>query len=170
MIDKVELAERVKLGEAWLDQHYPGWYKAIDLGTLELSSCNLCVLGQVWSGYIPPEERNQLVAQIVSKPVYSYLADDPARQLRMASGADGFEAMIRVHSAGFQMGVLGFTLRGEDIDDSDYTSLFSPSEKVFATLTDLWTEVIIQRRMADHPDVVEEASRLCRIERELSPA
>ena len=39
--------ERVERGAALLDEHAPGWENVIDLKTLNLSSCEACVCGQV---------------------------------------------------------------------------------------------------------------------------
>lgn len=36
---------------ALLDVAIPGWHSSIDLKTLSLSSCNRCVLGQVYGYY-----------------------------------------------------------------------------------------------------------------------
>jgi hypothetical protein len=44
------VAERVARGVAKMDQHYPGWWRKIDCGTLNIMSpCN-CILGQVNPG------------------------------------------------------------------------------------------------------------------------
>lgn len=40
--------ERVARGAALLDRKRPGWFERIDVGTLKLSSCTHCVLGQLW--------------------------------------------------------------------------------------------------------------------------
>lgn len=44
-------AERVAAGAAWLDDHDPDWYDRIDLDTLALADCGLCVLGQAFGDY-----------------------------------------------------------------------------------------------------------------------
>ncbi len=35
---------------AWLDVRYPGWHEKIDLDTLDLNDCELCVGGQMFPG------------------------------------------------------------------------------------------------------------------------
>lgn len=40
-------AEAVANGAQLLDEKMPGWYRLIDLGTLELFSCAACVCGQL---------------------------------------------------------------------------------------------------------------------------
>lgn len=45
-------AERVARGAALLDEKRPGWFRAVDLDGLELSSCEACVLGQLFGGYV----------------------------------------------------------------------------------------------------------------------
>ena len=45
------LSQRVERGIAHLDQHWPGWERHIDLGSLDIkSSCN-CVIGQLCGSY-----------------------------------------------------------------------------------------------------------------------
>src|SRR5687768_423496 len=39
-------AKKVAAGAAWLDENFPGWEREIDLGTLDLRSCDACVCGQ----------------------------------------------------------------------------------------------------------------------------
>lgn len=41
------IPERVAQGAAWLDEHYPGWERHIDLTRLDLSDPCRCVLGQL---------------------------------------------------------------------------------------------------------------------------
>ena len=43
--------ERVARGAALLDEKMPGWYKRIDLGSLHMSSCHACILGQLYTEY-----------------------------------------------------------------------------------------------------------------------
>jgi len=43
--------ERVGNGMALLDAKRPGWYKEVDLKTLNIDSCDKCVLGQLYGGY-----------------------------------------------------------------------------------------------------------------------
>jgi hypothetical protein len=45
------IAERVAAGAAFLDEHEPGWWKRIDLPSLDLSDCEDCVLGQLLGCY-----------------------------------------------------------------------------------------------------------------------
>jgi hypothetical protein len=42
------IAERVAKGAALLDEKRPGWDAAIDLAVLDLESCRLCVIGQLF--------------------------------------------------------------------------------------------------------------------------
>jgi hypothetical protein len=48
----VAVTHYVKRGIKLLDQAKPGWWRPgkIDLGRLDLSSCSLCVLGQLYNG------------------------------------------------------------------------------------------------------------------------
>lgn len=38
--------KEVLAGSAWLDENFPGWEREIDLGTLDLMSCEDCICGQ----------------------------------------------------------------------------------------------------------------------------
>jgi len=42
------IARRVAKGAALLDEKRPGWDAAIDLAALDLGSCHLCVVGQLF--------------------------------------------------------------------------------------------------------------------------
>jgi hypothetical protein len=44
-------------GAALLDQKYPRWYNAINLGTLHMASSEFCVLGQTHGSYTAGAER-----------------------------------------------------------------------------------------------------------------
>jgi hypothetical protein len=46
------IAERVRAGAAWLDEHEPGWVDRINLDRLDLSSQCRCVLGQLDGDYL----------------------------------------------------------------------------------------------------------------------
>jgi hypothetical protein len=46
-----DYAERVARGAALLDGRRPGWAEAVDLDELELSSCQYCVLGQLYGDF-----------------------------------------------------------------------------------------------------------------------
>lgn len=50
MLTLDEARERVARGAAHLDQMRPGWHAEVDTGTLTLSSCTQCVLGQLFGG------------------------------------------------------------------------------------------------------------------------
>lgn len=39
-------AKEVAAGAEWLDSNCPGWEREIDLGSLDISDCANCVLGQ----------------------------------------------------------------------------------------------------------------------------
>ena len=41
------IAERVAAGAAFLDERKPGWWKRINLDTLDIYSCTACVIGQL---------------------------------------------------------------------------------------------------------------------------
>ena len=39
-------------GAAFLDEHVPGWRTRIDLSTLDLESCENCILGQLFDDFM----------------------------------------------------------------------------------------------------------------------
>jgi hypothetical protein len=47
----MSVKERVERGAKLLDEHRPGWELKIDLQALDLSSCDRCVLGQIYGSY-----------------------------------------------------------------------------------------------------------------------
>lgn len=38
--------KEVIAGSQWLDENFPGWEREIDLGELDITDCEVCVLGQ----------------------------------------------------------------------------------------------------------------------------
>ncbi len=44
-------AERVKAGAALLDRKRPGWANKVVAGTLDMSECDRCVLGQIFGDF-----------------------------------------------------------------------------------------------------------------------
>jgi hypothetical protein len=132
--------QAVQNGAAWLDLTYPGWYRNIDLSILDVSRCNVCVLGQVYTGHIPDGERNAVLAQAMltmSPHVYpmGYTVLSARHELSAAE----------LHSMGFLGVMVGCGL--PECDDCD------PGRPTYAELTDAWTTLIIGRRLNDHPDV-----------------
>lgn len=45
------LEERVDRGARFLDEKEPGWWDKIDLETLNMKNCYLCILGQLTGDY-----------------------------------------------------------------------------------------------------------------------
>lgn len=46
-----EATQHVMVGAGLLDQHYPGWARRIDIGTLRLASADHCICGQLGNGH-----------------------------------------------------------------------------------------------------------------------
>lgn len=129
------IKERVARGAGWLDQRYPDWWNKIDLGTLEVSNCHMCVLGQVYTGCIPTRERNQILAQVLGRTPQQVTLDS-------IPGYDVLSAYYELGELAIGLGfAIGWPLR-----------FFSPKEE-YAALTDEWTRVIISRRLEAHPDI-----------------
>lgn len=45
-------ALRVRAGIALLDEKVPGWHERIDLDRFAMNSCDRCVLGQLFGGFV----------------------------------------------------------------------------------------------------------------------
>lgn len=151
MTDTVEA--RVARGAAWLDEKYPGWYSKIDLSVLDISDCYQCVLGQVYTGCIPAEERGQLTAQVAKA-----WADSSGRSESYWEAAisrwGGYSILNELHAllnSGRPYGFLAQRSSDYDPDETegDYQALLGD----YQALLDEWTRVIIQRRLDEHPDV-----------------
>lgn len=149
MIDTIEA--RVARGAEWLDLNYPTWWKAIDLSTLAVSSCHLCVLGQVYSGCIGVGEQDQILAQVLDRQV-------PVVRGTMRETIDngtfgGFNVLAEYHDLLGYTSVLGFATSWETYLNADGIAMSAGDE--FTLLTDEWTRVIISRRMHEPTEVSE---------------
>lgn len=49
---ELTIEQRVAAGAAWLDENRPDWMDRIFLNSLDVSDCTLCVLGQVYGGWM----------------------------------------------------------------------------------------------------------------------
>ena len=147
--------QAVEAGAAWLDLTYPGWYRSIDLGILDVGKCDVCVLGQVYTGCIPEGERGEILAQV-------------RETVQVMWTPYGYNILVALHRLSItEIEAMGFvrlvSITCECVDDCTC----SPT---FAELTDAWTRLIIQRRLNDHPDVRMEHSTLNAIEPERAAA
>lgn len=141
----ISVAERVAHGAAWLDERYPGWVDAIDLGKLNVASCHACVLGQVYTGHIPTHEQDQILAQVLehmAERVSGFEARTFADSIR-TSVSGGFNVLYEKYQLKDLSAALGFSLDWEDLG-------YRSTTEQFAALTDEWTRVIISRRLAAH--------------------
>jgi hypothetical protein len=142
-----KIADRVAAGADWLDEKYPGWFNSIDLGTLEISNCYRCVLGQVYSGHIPEAERNQLIAQVVEMMNSGGTDVDRYDWETAVPKWGGFSIIAdanRLFDGGMKMGFAA------DWDDLDYQR---DQGTQYVQLLDEWTRVILERRLRAHPDL-----------------
>ena len=78
---------RIKRGIELLDQHKRGWRDKINLRTLDLGSCEHCVLGLVFEDDIPPSPAGSyenagngytVGKKIMGIPKYAFDADEPS--------------------------------------------------------------------------------------------
>ena len=49
---KSPLKNKVKLGAKKLDTYYPGWYRQINTGRLDMGNVCKCILGQLYTHYL----------------------------------------------------------------------------------------------------------------------
>lgn len=142
-------ATRVARGAAWLDTHYPNWWKTIDLGTLNVASCTRCVLGQVFTGTIPADEQDQILAQVIVQPgTFQYgTSMAEARRMVKAGTWSGFVSLVDMHSLTFFTSAMGFAagemfdpVTGEDVE----------AREQFELLNAEWTRLIIERRINEN--------------------
>jgi|SRR5687767_3155980 len=149
--------DRVAQGAAWLDIRYPGWFNGIDLSILDLADCHQCVLGQVYTGCIPTEERNQLLAQVVTGH-----AKKTGRSVHYWAEAisywGGYNVLHDFHE--LPRGGRDHGFHADVQYDEDTLDYYKASEADYAALLDEWTKVIIERRLAQHPDVLALTVRL----------
>lgn len=83
-MSELTIEQRVAAGVAWLDENRSGWIDLVNLDTLDLSSCTLCVLGQLFGEY---ED-----APLAAKYTPDLASTGPAR-------SRGFEVAYRTASA-----------------------------------------------------------------------
>lgn len=124
MFEEYQLA--VKKGAYWLDEVYPSWFEAINLESLDLSTANSCVLGQLVSKDDPDcfgfFTMTKWLAEGIANSKSEYKS--PLYQRHVV---DEF-----MHDNGFNI--------NEDValDDID-------EESVFGMLTDLWAQEVERR-------------------------
>lgn len=152
------ITERVQRGAEWLDVKYPGWHDKIDLSILDMGSCNMCVLGQVYTGVIPASERGQVLAQVLDKmgDVYHDLdADELAvwhmeYQENLNDGTfGGYNIVVDFHELDGGGEQHGFVTMDFAYDEQlTVEQLQAAQDAEYALLLDEWTKTIISRRMA----------------------
>lgn len=136
MTETVEV--QVARGAAWLDEHYPDWWKAVDLAVLDVSQCDVCVLGQVYTGYIPVQERDQILAQVLEKTYLHPMQRDY-----------GFNILSHLHDLDwFTSAKLGFSVDSALSFCTETCTEECPGDHGYPELTDEWTRVVIGRRLA----------------------
>ena len=144
--------QRVQAGSAWLDVNYPGWWKTIDLVDLDLSTCRYCVLGQVWTGHIPAEERRQLLAQVIRASEQADCWSGVNLDTVAIKVGNGYTWLRQVHKlTPLDTTRMGFALSGDEAPMG-----FDRTRAAWDGLGDEWVRVIIGRRLASEPRLVEE--------------
>lgn len=148
-----DVADRVARGAAWLDEKYPQWFSKIDLSILDLGNCTQCVLGQVYTGVIPPAEQGQVLAQTISMVTDGW--PDAAEweedyRLQVASGQfGGYQILTDFHELPEDGEWHGFVARADRSGGTDPETL-AAEEAEYQELLEAWTKVILSRRLAFH--------------------
>lgn len=142
----ISIAERVAAGAAWLDEHYPTWWEKIEISTLNVASCHHCVLGQVYTGCIPADEQDQVLAQaILTLP---WAERRVAREAINSGDWGGFNTLIEYHGLLYSSAELGFSTAMFGWFDRNGVVVSMAAE--MAMLTDEWTRLVISRRLAPY--------------------
>jgi hypothetical protein len=114
---------RVKRGARWLDEHWPDWWREVDLSTLNLASSCDCVLGQLGRDYTAVANHFSLV-----------LSED---ERDLVDGFNLFEQWV--------MPNLGL----DDVDMQNFGFEYAPWEGVtYENLQEAWADAITERRLA----------------------
>lgn len=159
----------VAQGAAWLDATYPGWIDSIDLAALNLSDCQTCIMGQVWHGHIPAEERTELFAQILDAATPNVYDRDVNNGFVALQALNGFVP----GRSNDTMAKMGFFAVSCNITTHEHLRVFDEwgyatcgCVPTYAQLLDAWTLLILRRRIAAHPDLAELGSDIYEIEKE----
>lgn len=147
------LKARVLEGAAWLDETYPGWWKSIDLGLLDMADGCACVLGQVFSG-LPAQEQDRIVNVLAKRLAFLGGFDSVQTWEVRVRYDNGFANMVRLHNLPAMGMGYGFVA-------------LTPLD--LAKLLDEWTQLIISYRMQAQPDI-DELIEAIRADRELVAA
>lgn len=142
-------AARVARGARWLDAHYPNWWKTIDLGTLNVASCKRCVLGQVFTGTIPADEQDQILAQVIANPSSFQHGTSMSLAHKMVKDGtwNGFISLVQMHNLSFFTSLMGFAA-GQMFDPVTGDELLASEQ--FDLLNAEWTRLIIERRINEN--------------------
>lgn len=142
-----DLRDRVARGAAWLDEKYPDWFHKIDLSILNMADCTQCVLGQVYTGVIPPSEQGQVLAQAIMAVTSGYPdSDEWAQDYRdeVTQGHfGGYQILTDFHELPQDGEWHGFVALADGRDDAE-------SARQYGVLLEAWTQVILSRRLAFH--------------------
>lgn len=77
-MSKLTIEQRVAAGAAWLDENRPDWLGRIFLESLDVSSCTLCVLGQVYGDWTEAPDDAKYDEEY-DEEAYDYLSPARAR-------------------------------------------------------------------------------------------
>jgi hypothetical protein len=88
--------DRVERGAALLDRARPGWEREVSLDRLAMSSCNRCILGQVYGDYVDGLVSLNLFGAAAE---YGFSFDSRDTFIDSADLADAWHALIRRRTA-----------------------------------------------------------------------
>lgn len=105
MLTKDEAMTRVANGAAHLDTVRPGWFNAIDVGTLALETCRHCIVGQLCAQEVSEQYSPALGFDLYENEMWKLPDEDrpmafrPLQDAWIAAIADRVLAAAQAHSA-----------------------------------------------------------------------
>ena len=83
-----QIRSRVNAGVKLLDEKHPGWYKEINLDSLDISDCSQCILGQLYGAFahgleIVPREDPSFLYGFNFETLISELVEDSGSTRRL---------------------------------------------------------------------------------------
>ena len=136
-----EQRESVTRGARLLDEKVPGWYRRVNLETLHMRDCSLCMLGQLFGHDV----ETALGAEVFGLPIET---PEIAQQIKTVSKAyaDGDTALANMPNAERLFNRTGFKRGKAALQVADFTSIGCGSS---ANLRCMWTEEIAERLAED---------------------
>ncbi len=122
------IEKRVRNGVEWLDYHMPDWLRIVDTDELDLTDCDVCVLGQ-------------LVKSVDPKMDYRTIASDISKAHHRPNIRA--EVIDRLNEDGF---ILDDTLTAKQAQKRGFHIIDEEGDDEWQNLTDEWRTTINRLR------------------------